>query len=199
MAEKLFKLTVDCEGDWGGRTNGTDGLDRGLPIIFKLLRERNINGLFFVSTEILDGRLSAVQDILTEGHEVGNHGHFHVKFKEPWRQKQNKDIGHNVLRNWSSYEYLEYRAPKFSHQIHGHRYSYPYGHMGLLKSMWFNKKPNGDEIFYLHPFDIVGGSNPPNLFCKLWYSRPRRALETLIDWLDNYPGDRRLTEVPKET
>ena len=199
MAEKLYKLTIDCEGDWGGRTNGTDGLDKGLPIIFKLLRERNIKGLFFVSTEVLDSRLSIVQDILNEGHEVGNHGHFHLCYKDKWRAKQDMNIAANILRNWSDKEYHEYRAPKFSYEVHGQRYSYRYGHMGLLKSMWFNQKPKGDEIFYLHPFDIVAGTNPPNLFCRLWYSKPRRALETLINWLDNWPGDIRLTETEKKS
>lgn len=195
---KTFTWTVDVEGDFGGRTYGTDGLDKGIPIIFKLLKERNIKGLFFVSTEVLDKRLSLVQDILNEGHEIGNHGHFHVPFKEPWRQVQNSNIGNTILRNWSNREYFEFRAPKFSYQIHGQRYSYPDGHMGLLKSMWFNKKPKGDEIFYLHPFDIVGGTNPPNLFCRLWYSKPRRALEALIRWLDRYPGDCKLVEDHKE-
>lgn len=196
--DKTYTWTIDVEGDWGGRSNFTDGLDKGLPIIFKLLKERNIKGLFFVSTEVLDQRLSLVQDIINEGHEVGNHGHFHIKYKENWRSNQDRSIAENIIRNWSEKEYHEYRAPKFNYEVHGHHYSYREGHLGLLKAMWFNKKPKGDEIFYLHPFDIVGGTTPPNLFCRLWYSKPRRALETLTRWLDTWPGDIRLTEVEKE-
>lgn len=178
--------------DFGGRTDGTLGIDKGLPIIFKLLKEHNIKGLFFVSTEVMDKRLGVVQDILNEGHEVGNHGHFHIPFKEPWRQVQSKVIADNILRNYTNKEYHEFRAPKFSYPLHGHKYSDPYGHIGLLKYTWLGGKIKGDEIFYLHPFDIVGGTNAPNLFCKLWYSKPEVALENLTRLLNKYPGDCRL-------
>lgn len=193
MAEKPFKVTIDVETDFGGRNDGVDGLDKGMPIIFSLLKNRGIKALFFVSTEVMDKRLSIVQDILNEGHEVGNHGHFHVPYKEPWRQIQNKNIADNVLRNFTNRDYHHFRAPKFSYVMHGHRYSDPKGHVGLLKYMWFGGKIKDDTIFYLHPFDIVGGSNPPNLFCKLWYSNPGRARETLTSLLNQCPGDNRLS------
>lgn len=192
MAEKTYTWTVDVEFDAGGRTDGTLGIDKGLPIIFKLLKERNIKGLFFVSTEVMDKRLSVVEEILQEGHEVGNHGHFHIPFKEPWRQIQSKNIADNILRNYTNKDFHEFRAPKFSYQIHGHRYSNPEGHVGLLKYTWFGGKITAHDIFYLHPFDIVEGEKAPNLFCKLWYAHPGRALENLIVLLNRYPGSNRL-------
>lgn len=195
--DKVFTWTVDTEYDWGGRTDGTLGLDKGIPLIFKLFREHDIKGLFFVSTEILEKRPGIVQDILNEGHEVGNHGHFHTCFKEPWRAVQNRNIAENIIRQYTNEEFHEYRAPKFSYQMEGHRYSFPKGHVGLLKHMWFGGDLKGDEIFYLHPFDIVGGRFAPNLFSAVWYRNPKRAYETLIDLVTRFPGRNRLLKDTK--
>lgn len=195
MAEKMYTWTIDTELNFGGRTEGTSGIDFGLPIIFKLFKERNIKGLFFVSTEVMEKRLSVTQDILNEGHEVGNHGHFHIPFKEPWRQIQSKEIADNILREYTGKDFHEFRAPKFSYQIHGHRYSDPKGHVGLLKHTWFGGKINEDSIFYLHPFDIVRGDKAPNLFCKIWYSKPEMALNVLRNLTRLYPGNNRLEPV----
>lgn len=192
MAEKIFTWTVDVETGWGGRTYDTEGIDKGLPLILKLFREHDIRGLFFVNTEVLENRLGLVSDILNGGHEIGNHGHFHTVFKEDWRAYQNKTIADNILKNWTQKQFLYYRAPKFSFTLSGQKYSDPKGHIGLLKQMWFGGEIPRDPIFYLHPFDILGGKHAPNLFCKLWYSRPRKAYETLINLVTQYPGANRL-------
>lgn len=192
MAEKTYTWTVDCEGSWGGRSDNMDGIDKGIPLIFKLFREHDVKGLFFISTEILDRRPGFVQDVINEGHEVGNHGHFHVPFKEYWRQIQNKNIAENILRNYTNQEYFHFRAPKFSYPMYGHRYSDPKGHVSILKHTWFGGSRNKEEIFYLHPFDIIKGVKPPNLFCKLWYAHPKKAYETFINLVTRYPGTNRL-------
>lgn len=191
---ETFNWTVDLEHDFGGRTNGTDGIDKGLPLIFKLFREHNVKALFFVSTEVLKFRPGVVQDIINQGHEIGNHGHFHAPFKEPWRHVQNKEIADTILKNYTTQDYFHFRAPKFSYPMYGHLYSDPTGHVGLLKYMWFGGKPNKETIFYLHPFDIIGGKESPNLFCKIWYAHPKRAYETFINLVTRYPGDNRLLE-----
>lgn len=189
---KTFQYTVDCEHDFGGRTDGVEGLDRGIPLILKLFREHDIKGLFFVSTEVLEKRRSLVCDIVKEGHEIGNHGYFHTCFKEPWRQHLNMRLSKVLLQMNCDQDYFHVRAPKFSTVFEGHVYSDPRGHVGLLKHMWFGGDIKGDEIFYLHPFDIVGGNHAPNLFSAIWYSNPKRAYETLIRLVTNYPGRQRL-------
>ena len=174
----MIRCTTDLEFDWGGRTNGTDGLDKGMPLIYKALKEHDIKGLFFINTEVLEERPGIVQDILNEGHEIGCHGHFHVCFKEPWRQHQNMLICKSILENYSTQTHWHYRAPKFSYIFPGQPYSDPNNHVGLLKHMWFKQKVTKDSILYLHPFDLVEAKHAPNLFCKLWYSKPKRAYET---------------------
>ena len=191
MAKK-FTWTVDVEFDNGGRTNGTDGLDKGMPLIYKALRNNNTKGLFFISTEILEEQPGVVQDILNEGHNIACHGHFHHCFKEPWRQNQNMKISKTILENYSNQAHFDFRAPKFSYVFNGQPYSDPLNHVSVLKHMWYGQKITKDSVFYLHPFDIVGGKNPPNLFCKMWYSKPRKAYETFLNLLRRYPGDIRL-------
>ena len=199
MDKKNFKHTFDIEFDWGGRTNGTDGLDKGMPLIYKALKKYDVKGLFFISTEILQDRPGIVQDIINEGHEIACHGHFHFCFKETWRQDQNMQINKTILENYSDQTYWNFRSPKFSKTFYGQFYSDPANHVSILKHMWTKQKITKDSIFYLHPFDIVGGTNPPNLFCKLWYSKPKKAYETFIDLLKRYPGDIRLHKNTEKT
>ena len=169
-----------------------DGIDKGMPLIYKAFKTYNVKGLFFISTEILEERPGIIQDILNEGHEIACHGHFHTCFKEPWRQNQNMSISKTILENYSSQSRFELRAPKFSYIFKGQPYSDPENHVSILKHMWLNQKITKDSIFYLHPFDIVGGENAPTLFSKLWYSKPRKAYETFLNLLKSYPGDMRL-------
>lgn len=192
MAEKRYTHTVDVESDWGGRVNSYDGIDKGLPLIYKTFKRYNVKGLFFISTEILKDRPAVVSEILAEGHEVACHGHFHFCFKEPWRQDMNMQISKTILQNYSQQSRFEYRSPKFSYTYYGHQYSDPNNHVSVLKVNWLRQEAKKDSIFYLHPFDIVGGKNAPNLFCKWWYSRPGKAHETFNRLVRCYPGDMRL-------
>ena len=193
--DKKYTWTIDTELDFGGRTNGIEGLQVGLPKILKTFKEFNVKALFFISTEALDFHKSFIYDIMRDGHEIGNHGHFHYCFKEPWRQRQNMVIGQTVLKAYSMQDRYEYRAPKFHHEVYGHEYSYRDGHVGLLKKLWFKQQIPDNPIFYLHPFDLVESSESPNLFCKLWYSRPKEAYDLFRRLVYLYPGDIRLGEV----
>ena len=180
MDKKTTLITVDTELDFGGRTSDTDGLDKGIPLILKTLDEFHIKGLFFINTEIMDSRPGVIQDIINAGHEIGCHGHFHTCFKEPWRQYQNMKICQEFLGGYSNQDYWHWRAPKFSMSFPSQEYSTSDNHIGLLKSMWFKKPYKSNNILYFHPFDIVETDKPaPNLFCKLWYSRPKEAYELL--------------------
>lgn len=180
MAEKKSLVTCDVEGDFGGRTDDLYGLDKGIPLILKTLEEFKIKGLFFINTEIMDWRPGVVQDIINAGHEIGCHGHFHTCFREPWRSHQNMMISQSILSGYSNQSSWYWRAPKFSQVFYNQEYSDPTNHIGLLKSMWLRQKYKPGNILYFHPFDVVTtDKTSPNLFCKLWYSRPKEAYELL--------------------
>ena len=184
----IFRYTVDVESDWGGRTDEHKGIEEGLPKIIETFKKYNIQGLFFISTELSsDYPYRLIEDLRLLGHEVGSHGHFHTRFKEGFRRQADKDLSLQYVGKEA-----HYRAPKFSH-ITEDIYSNPKGHVGLLKHMWLKTPIPPDPIFYLHPFDIVGGDNPHNLFCRMWYSKPEKALLLLKKLLEKYPGETRLT------
>ncbi len=192
----MVKWTVDVEYDWGGRTNGTKGLTEGLPKIIQAFAGAGIKALFFISTELLPENEGIVKAIQDAGHEIGSHGHFHTSYRYKHLSEADKKLSEKILAPYKplSQESIRYRAPKFNYGKCGEFYSHRKSHVSLLKYTWFGRKIKGETIFYLHPFDIVRGSNPPNLFCRLWYSHPERAYETFTNLVRRYPGDNRLGE-----
>ena len=174
----VTQITVDCEGDWGGRADSLQGITEGLPIILDCLKEKGLKGIFFLSTGSLDRWFDVAKGIQSAGHTIGSHGHEHRRFGRwlEWRldylksmQILEKELG---LRRGQ----IPYRAPKFSYVHPEHPYSNPKGHTSLLKHLWVGQPLQ--EILYLHPFDLVKPvSRAPNLFCKVWYSRPMEARE----------------------
>ena len=176
MAKKpeTYRVTVDFETDWGGRTETVQGLEEGLPFILETFRAYKVRGLFFVSTELLKNYAGFIRNIKDHGHEIGSHGHFHEVFKSKERQSQNLDISRQLLAAYKmKVGNLEYRMPKFSYPNTG-TYASRENHYGLLRTLWWLDKPK--DILYLHPFDLVKPvTKAPNLFCKLWYSRPSSA------------------------
>ena len=178
------RWTVDVDGgDYGGRSESQQGIEEGLPEIIELFNERAISGLFFISTELLEDYPHLIEEIVSEGHRVGSHGHFHETFETRSRREKNADIAASFFQRE-----VPFRAPKFSHRTQS-GYSKQEGHTSLLSNMWLGKPIREDTIVYLHPFDIITSwQRPPNLFCKLWYSQPRRAYANLVSLLDRFPS-----------
>ena len=194
MDEK-FTWTCDVDGgDFGGRVNDHKGIKEGVPRILEAFSQAQVKALFFISTEIMEEFPKIAEEIKGHGHIIGSHGHQHVVYKEPWRSQKDRELSEKILAPYKSLsqEPLPYRAPKFHFKDSKHIYSDRKGHVGLLKHMWLKTKIPADPIFYLHPFDIVGGNNPPNLFCRLWYSKPTKALQLLEKLIQRYPGTQRL-------
>lgn len=187
---QTYRWTVDVEFDEGGRSNGTVGLKEGIPRILEALGKAQVKALFFISTEILESVPFIVQEILKENHEIGSHGHYHIPFKETWRKDNDRRISEAFLASHKSLsgQTFRYRGPKFNYPISGEQYSSRESHVSVLKHMWLKEKVKEDTIIYLHPFDIVEtNEQAPNLFCKLWYSRPKKAYETFTNLLNCYP------------
>lgn len=183
-----YSWTVDVESDFGGRSETTVGLEEGLPFILETFRANNIKALFFVSSELMKFHHATIDQIAEKGHEIGSHGHFHIKFKDKWRAFQDKEISETLLQR---YKPRYYRAPKFSFSD-GREYASPKNHVGLLKSVWFGLPKLSNQIIYLHPFDLIKGFNSPNLFCKVWYSRYQEARTLFIKLAQTYTGAKRL-------
>jgi len=189
--DKTYTWTVDVESDWGGRTNGALGIKEGLPAILEIFRAHNIKALFFVSSEsALDNR-GSINRIVEQGHEIGSHGHFHIRYKEAFRAAQDREISERLLSIFSD-KALKYRAPWFYYQAEDSIYSYRNNHVSVLRHAWFGGKIPAKPIFYIHPFDIVKGQNAPNLFTRILYAKPKIVLDTFTELVRAHPGHSRL-------
>lgn len=184
--DKKFTWTVDCEFDFGGRTNGDIGIRYGLPLILQEFKRYNIKGLFFISTELFRDYKNDIKKIKEDGHTLGSHGHFHIIYKDKYRWLQDKEISESLLSVITGQSYHQYRAPKFNKILSNHIYSNPINHVGLLKKLWFKTSIPSNPIFYLHPFDLVSSANSPNLFCRIWYSRHKEASKLFKMLLEKY-------------
>lgn len=177
----MFTWTVDVESDFGGRTDGTNGVEVGLPIIIEVFKQHSVRGLFFISTELTSYYPSLIESIRKEGHEVGSHGHFHIKFEDKWRSEEDRRVSLQYVG-----EEARYRAPWFNYKTEDF-YSQKEGHVSVLKRAWFGGMLPNDPIFYIHPFDIVGGKGAPNLYTRILYSRPQHVLDTFRRLVRLYP------------
>ena len=169
------KITFDVESDWGGRGDTYFACEEIVPRILILLKKLRIHGLFFLSRGV---PFAIAHSIESHGHSLGSHGKYHTVFPSKIENKLNVEDG---IRG-TGYEH--WRAPKFCHEEKWNVYSVKEYHYGILKYMWFGgeQKP----IFYAHPFDFYewkGKLIPPSLFCRLWYSQPKRAWRTFENLL----------------
>ena len=197
-----YTWTIDVETDFGGRADEWSGVEKGIPLILDLFKKHNVKALFFLSTELIEdfsGTLTPkpffiMKKVMEAGHQIGSHGHFHHYYSSKQRLFEDRRLSDSILENSLNVSNPEYRAPKFDKRTWNLStpYSDPKNHLSLLKMMWLGLKPNKDTILYLHPFDIVGGNNPPTLFCRMWYSRPEKALHLLNNLLVKYEGSNRL-------
>ena len=199
-AEETYTITIDVETDWGGRSGENRASLEGLDIILRWLKFYNIKALFFISTETMedfsDDKLAGIKfldRIKKDGHAIGSHGHFHIQYDSFQRILEDKRLSESILSAYNI-DSFAFRAPKFN-KISRHLslpYSNPSNHISLLKMLWLGHKLKPTSILYLHPFDLIGGKEPPNLFCKLWYSRPKKALLLFESVLKNYKGVNKL-------
>lgn len=158
MEKKIVEITVDCEKDWGWRTETTQGIEEGLPKIIKVFKKYGVDTIYFVAPEY-------------QGECKGELVGLHPKREDVWCDIYKYVRGHKFWKFPGWEKYLPYSSPK--------------NHTSLLRHMWYGQPMR--KIFYLHPFDIVKPkTKPPNLFCKLWYSQPERAYSTFKRLVERY-------------
>lgn len=98
---------------WSGRERR---LERGLVPLLDLLRRRRVRATFFVLGACAELHPDLVRRIADEGHEVGSHGHNHVKVYEMDEAAFNADLARSLelLRDLSGQPVHGFRAPYFS-------------------------------------------------------------------------------------
>lgn len=94
---------VDAEAGWLGEgeqyarrittlSEGRYGVTRGLPRILELLRRYELPATFFVPGDTAERHPQLVPALLEAGHEVGHHGHLHLRSDKVSAQEQVEEI-----------------------------------------------------------------------------------------------------------
>lgn len=84
--------------------------------ILKMLRESNAFATFFTLGYIAERHPELIEEIISEGHEIASHGHFHVNFKNKTREDFEQDLVKSLIsiRKVSKEKIRGFRAPFFS-------------------------------------------------------------------------------------
>jgi len=191
----LYTWTVDVDGsDFGGRGNSMTATINGLQTILDIFDQYHIKAIFFFSTEMFSTGFTEGYDYLVDkvkdrGHEIGSHGHFHIRYKSTSRMIEDKVLSQYAMRRVTGNLYPRYRAPWFQLETED-IYSRKKNHVSILKQSWFAGMLPEKPIFYIHPSDIVEWERwvvPPTLFTKILYSRPQHVLDTFKRLCRLYP------------
>jgi peptidoglycan/xylan/chitin deacetylase (PgdA/CDA1 family) len=94
---------VDAEAPWLAKSpdyarrlttlsEGRYGVVRGVPRILELLRRRSAEATFYVPGSTADRHPDCVRAIAAAGHEIGHHGHHHLRSHELEAEAQRAEI-----------------------------------------------------------------------------------------------------------
>jgi peptidoglycan/xylan/chitin deacetylase (PgdA/CDA1 family) len=113
-AQVAVSLTFDvdaesgwlCEGEEYAKrlttlSEGRFGVVRGVPRILELLEERSIPATFYVPGDTAERHTAAVERIVEAGHEIGHHGHMHLRSDQidPDLQREEIERGLEALES----------------------------------------------------------------------------------------------------
>lgn len=104
-SKKVIYLTMD-EGYEAGFT----------PQILQTLREKNVQATFFVTKEFYDSNPKYIQQMIDDGHTVGNHTCNHPNMPTKTLEQQTNEIMtlHNIIKEQFGYEMKLFRFPEGS-------------------------------------------------------------------------------------
>ena len=111
-AQAAISLTfdVDCESAPRGRgethklttlSEGAFGAKRGVPRILEILARHDVKGTFYIPGDTAERFPGACRAILDAGHEIGHHGHLHLRSDSVSADAQREEIERG-LEAWGS-------------------------------------------------------------------------------------------------
>jgi peptidoglycan/xylan/chitin deacetylase (PgdA/CDA1 family) len=94
-------------------SEGRFGVKRGVPRILALLAKHGLRATFFVPGHTAASHPGVVADILEAGHEIGHHGHLHLRSDKVSADEQRREIeqGFEALAAAGSPRPTGYRSP----------------------------------------------------------------------------------------
>ncbi|MFC3532776.1 polysaccharide deacetylase [Vogesella facilis] len=146
-------------------SEGRFGVVRGVPRILALLRRHDIRATFFVPGYTAEQHPGVVELLLRDGHEIGHHGHMHLRSDKASPEAQTEEIERGLAALQRA------GAPKPA---------------GYRSSSW-ELTPETFELLLAHGFaydsSCMGDDRP---YYEQWNGRS--ILEIPVHWsLDDYP------------
>lgn len=115
-AESLW-LSIDPENAKrpGILSIGTYGAKEGVPLILKLLAERDLRATFFIPGWVAEQHTDVCRQIRDGGHEIGHHGYLHesISAMEPAEEQAVLLRGLNALERQLGVRPRGYRSPSW--------------------------------------------------------------------------------------
>jgi len=87
------------------------GIQKGLPKILAVLREKNVKATFFTTGEVAEKFPNAVEEIVQDGHELGSHGYDHKRFDKMSYEEAKNNVERSLDVLSSFYDVVSFRAP----------------------------------------------------------------------------------------
>ncbi len=125
-ATVAVSLTFDVDGETGflgegptyarrltSLSEGAFGIRRGIPRILELLSQHSIKATFFVPGHTAHLHPALVPALLDDGHEIGHHGHMHLRTDQINEAEQRSEIelGLKALEQAGAPRPTGYRSP----------------------------------------------------------------------------------------
>jgi len=115
---------VDAESGWLGEDPAYEhrlstlsearfGVTRGLPRILSILDRHDIKGTFYVPGYTAELHMDAIKEIADRGHEIGHHGHMHLRSDTATDQAQREEIEKGLQALAPIAAPIGYRSPSW--------------------------------------------------------------------------------------
>ncbi len=139
-----------------------------IPDILNVLSENNVKVTFFVGGSWAIKHTELLKDILSQGHEIGNHGYWHKDHKILSIEKNMSEIGltHEVIKQTLNYEMTLFAPPSGSYGQNTLKVAQDMGYKTIMWSKdtidWRDqdtslivsratKNPKNGDLILMHP------------------------------------------------
>lgn len=198
-AESLW-LSIDPENAQrpGILSIGTYGAEVGVPLILKLLAERNLRATFFIPGWVVETHTDICRQIRDGGHEIGHHGYLHeaVNTLSPEAEREVLKKGLDALQSHLGVRPRGYRSPSWETSpvtvglLEEHGFAYASNFMNNIRP--YRHKAEGRETGIVElpvawmlddaPFYMYDGTKyrciyPPSHVLEIWQEEFRGIYE----------------------
>lgn len=111
-------FTVDVEHDCPPFRSSYHGIERGMPKLIEILKQKEIAATFFVTGDVARRYPVMIQELVASGHEIGCHGDTHARFDQIDHRQAETEIKTATATLRQFYPVISFRAPNLQFPRH---------------------------------------------------------------------------------